>query len=914
MALVTETRGPTGTASTEASSLSTQTTTFWSPVALSVSAVLWKVPAGTFEFRIDGTLISTKTTGGNVEQDFMAGVSALPLDTGPHVLSLTRTAGTNWRWYDGNAYADEWFHIHNWAEHSHLDTTDYYERRHPCIRVTAQLENTNYTKFAPPVTTRTGSTSVPSRQTWTVTSTTARYATGIVLAQYPAGARGYELYVDGELVGTTAGNDSGDFGTGLTGTSEPSWIRFPKPILLEAGVPRTFLLWMSGIYLDYSSASSYSNGGLTYGEWQESTGKVLAHQLITAPIAAPQAAEVNEIRGIFTESEASTYTDYSGALATQTFSFYTLADCLLDELWIDVNAGTYECRVDGVLVSTKSPAAQGPYDFLDGIAAVTITRTVEHEVELTRTTGATTAWRQATFEADDPSYRDGWLFLHGVPHESILNDSVVARLRARFDPDTHLRVARPTEIAAVQPFEAYEQYLDWTVEFNQPSRLHGVVFRRDSPTHQAARLYVEGVQVGANDPARSWGQDQLIMLDTPYEADAGVVLDLQYRTNTGGGTLVFPDWMIAEDATYVTDGVEFGMPASPHQSYGDAVPYSDVIFEALPPTTNTVDMGVQLIAQRVTARTVDLGLDLEAATPTVGSTDPVIWVNHFTGVTNSTGGSALVITTSGLVVGDLLVATVQSRGGTDLTPPAGWTVLHEGSPGGSNPSYTMLAYKFVDGTEGSTFSFSVAGSTSPGKKAGAIVQIRNADTTSPITYSVNAQTSSASGLTYLGVTVPRDGSALWAVNASTNGANAIPTGETLIWSQSTTSGSGTGQRGWYDTSLGQIVDAGPTGSWSGIADSQGTTTYVISVQPGVPVPPLTVAAGTVTAQFVPFSAYRVNAAFATTPDIGLDLEPVKPPVTARDAAIGLVLHPATGPSGAGRKVLRTGYIPIGPRT
>ena len=130
-------------------------------------------------------------------------------------------------------------------------------------------------------------------------------------------------------------------------------------------------------------------------------------------------------------------------------------------------------------------------------------------------------------------------------------------------------------------------------------------------------------------------------------------------------------------------------------------------------------------------------------TTTVSSGAPMSWqVNRAsasgsiaqrgTATTNTTATTSLTINKpTGVVSGDLMIASISQRAsGTAPTAPVGWTLISSTAFGASGARAAALFYRLANGTEGATFTFTLAAGSTDG--SGGIVAYAGVDQTTPI--------------------------------------------------------------------------------------------------------------------------------------------------------------------------------------
>jgi hypothetical protein len=98
--------------------------------------------------------------------------------------------------------------------------------------------------------------------------------------------------------------------------------------------------------------------------------------------------------------------------------------------------------------------------------------------------------------------------------------------------------------------------------------------------------------------------------------------------------------------------------------------------------------------------------------------------------------SATSITLSkpaGLSTGDIMIVNIVKYTGSNSTNPSsnGWTLIDGAVLGGSNYVRGAVLYRIVDGTEGSSFTFSLGGYSTSAYSEGALVAYTNVDLTNP---------------------------------------------------------------------------------------------------------------------------------------------------------------------------------------
>ncbi len=205
-----------------------QTTDFWTPTDLTVSKILWDLTqVGTYELRVDGVLINTRTSVNGVGVNMMQGVAPISMSRGQHLIKITKTSGSSgWNYRSGtNTWVDNpWYHAGYWHEATGGETIPFRIRARPTTDIL----------FASPNGAISHAGSNYAGQTYTITWNNAVKAYGLMFA---AGTlTTYEALIDGVVVGTspTLAGLANSGGEGYTG-----WIDFDSPQTFIGGVAYT---------------------------------------------------------------------------------------------------------------------------------------------------------------------------------------------------------------------------------------------------------------------------------------------------------------------------------------------------------------------------------------------------------------------------------------------------------------------------------------------------------------------------------------------------------------------------------------------------------------------------------------------------------------------------------------------------
>ena len=173
---------------------------------------------------------------------------------------------------------------------------------------------------------------------------------------------------------------------------------------------------------------------------------------------------------------------------------------------------------------------------------------------------------------------------------------------------------------------------------------------------------------------------------------------------------------------------------------------------------------------------------------------------------------------AGVQPGDVLIATVDSRGKPDITAPAGWTLIRFDA--NANTQRKATFFKVATGSEPASYTFTLSRTESA---SGAILAYIGVDTTNPIdVHDVNIEQGNRTNqLVAPSVTTSLDGAMIITLTGAARNVNIEPAPTTTERVEITSIGNYAITTHAADTLQ---TTAGPTGSFTAIAS--GSTKYI----------------------------------------------------------------------------------------
>lgn len=318
--------------------------------------------------------------------------------------------------------------------------------------------------------------------------------------------------------------------------------------------------------------------------------------------------------------------------------------------------------------------------------------------------------------------------------------------------------------------------------------------------------YVSSNQAGTITPPAGWTAVNTASID---DGTTDTALFVMKRTATGSEPSTWTDGLLSVLST---------------RRYAVVVAYS-----------GAADAATQFIAENISVRAADTPLYLTSAT--VNNTDvnawrvsafavsdnatggsmtaniqppsavpPIAYVGKATGWgTTSTGGDYTLNRPSGVVSGDLMIATLGVAGSVTVSAPSGWTIVHQATQSDPDVPVTLAIMKrTAGGSEAASWSGTL--STAGSVRVGEVLAYRNCDVAANQFIAENTS-GSASGNTVTTATVTNTDSSAWRVMSAAAAA--------------------LGGMGWSTNEVSERTDEYETYFWSGLstgvmtADSNG---------------------------------------------------------------------------------------------
>ena len=252
---------------------------------------------------------------------------------------------------------------------------------------------------------------------------------------------------------------------------------------------------------------------------------------------------------------------------------------------------------------------------------------------------------------------------------------------------------------------------------------------------------------------------------------------------------------------------------------------------------------------------------------------------------NQTASTLVIPAPVGTQPGDVLIATIDSRGKPDISAPAGWTLIRFDA--NANTQRKATFFKVATGSEPTSYTFTLTRTESA---SGAILAYVGVDTSSPIdTHDATIeQGNRADQLIAPSVVTSTDGSMIITLTGAAANVDIDPAPTTTEWVEITSIGN-------YDITThaaGKLqTTAGPTGSFTAI--STGSTKYIsqtLALRPGVVVPNVSPTANDDTAIVDPGGNVTIDvAANDTDPDGTID--PTSITITSPASQGSTVINP-----------------------